>query len=151
VPKYTLDTNVLIDALREPAELAALKAFLERTLPICYLSGVVVQELEAGVTTRAQAILIADQIVGPFARRGRVIPPSTDAWVWSGQILWELRRGQRGPLPASLANDTLLACSCREAGLTLVTRDTDFRRLVRHVSGLRVVAPYPQPPLRRGA
>ena len=150
MPKYTLDTNVLIDALREPAELAALKAFLERALPICYLSGVVVQELEAGVTTRAQATLIAGQIVGPFARRGRVIAPSADAWAWSGQILWDLRRGQRGPPPASLANDTALACSCREAGLTLITRDTDFRRLARHVSGLQVVAPYPQPPLRRG-
>jgi predicted nucleic acid-binding protein len=91
VPKYTLDTNVLIDALRNPAKLGALKTFLERTLPICYLSGVVVQELEAGVTTRAQAALIADQIVGPFARRGRVIAPSADAWARSGQILWELR------------------------------------------------------------
>lgn len=149
--KYTLDTNVLIDALRIPEELAALKAFLERALPLCYLSGIVVQELEAGVTTRAQAELIADQLIGPFARRGRVIVPSAEAWTRSGQVLWELRRGQRGALPASLANDALLACSCREGGLTLITRDVDFRRLGRHVSGLQLAGPYPQPSARRGA
>ena len=149
--KYTLDTNVLIDALRVPEELAALKAFLERALPVCYLSGIVVQELEAGVTTRAQAELIADQLVGPFARRGRVIAPSAEAWARSGQVLWQLRRQHRGTLPASLANDALLACSCREAGITLITRDNDFHRLGRHVSGLQLSVPYPKPPVRRGA
>ena len=38
---YTLDTNVLIDALRYPAEMVLLKAFLEWALPHTALSSVV--------------------------------------------------------------------------------------------------------------
>jgi len=45
---YTLDTNVLVDALRQPPELDRLKAFLSWALPSTVLSSVVVTELTAG-------------------------------------------------------------------------------------------------------
>lgn len=143
MPKFTLDTNVLIDALRVPAELDALKSFLDHALPVSYLSAVVVQELEAGVTSRAQAGLILEQLIAPFARRNRLIAPSADAWMRSGRVLREFRRGQRGPLRSSLGNDALLACACREDGVTLITRDADFRRIRRFVPGLQLARPYP--------
>lgn len=38
-------------------------------------------------------------------------------------------------------NDLLLGLSCREPGITLITRDRDFRRLTRFVRGLGVLAP----------
>lgn len=141
--KFTLDSNIFIDALRVPAELAALKSFLERALPVSYLSAVVVQELEAGATSRAQAGLIADQLVAPFARRNRLLAPSADAWVRSGRVLRELQRGHREPLRQSLGNDAVLACACREEGITLITRDRGFRRIRRYVAGLQLARPYP--------
>ena len=43
----------------------------------------------------------------------------------------------------SLANDTLLAASCREGGLTLISSDADFDRIQPLLVGLRVVKPWP--------
>jgi len=42
----------------------------------------------------------------------------------------------------SLTNDVLLATSCRENGVTLVTRDSDYARLSRHLGAFRYVAPW---------
>lgn len=141
MPKFTLDTNVLVDALRLPAALGALKDFLKRALPVTFLSAVVLQELEAGARSGQAALL--EQLIGPFDRRGRVFTPTLHAWRHSGRILAKLRRGQRSAPLASVTNDLLLAVSCREAGITVITRDADLRRLVPHVSGLQVTQPYP--------
>ena len=43
----------------------------------------------------------------------------------------------------SLVNDALIAVSCRERGITLITRDGDFKRLSPLVRGFRYVAPWP--------
>jgi len=148
VPKFTLDTNVVVDALRVPEQLRGLKAFLQRALPVTYLSAVVLQELEAGVSSARQADLLEEQLVGPFERRGRVFAPTAQAWRRSGSLLGRLQRGQHRPPPSALSNDLLLALSCREQGMTLITRDTDFRRLTPLVPGLQVVLPYPDLPSR---
>ena len=50
--KYALDTNIFIDAFRDRTEEAALLAFLERALPVTFMSAVVMQELAAGARTR---------------------------------------------------------------------------------------------------
>jgi len=52
---YALDTNVLGDALRQPAELDRLKAFLSWALPSTELSSVVVAELTAGARLHSDA------------------------------------------------------------------------------------------------
>lgn len=136
---YALDTNVLIDALNQPARLEDLLAFLSCALPQIHLSAVVAHELDAGTTAARQRGLLDRHLVGPFERRGRVFAPSVAAWRRAGQLL---ALGHRAPSAARL-NDLLLAVSCREAGLTLVTRDRDFRRLARLIRGLRVMAPFP--------
>ena len=69
--KYALDTNVLIDALNQPAQLDALLGFLSWALPQTYLSAVVAQELDAGASSARQRALLDQQLVGPFERRGR--------------------------------------------------------------------------------
>ena len=52
------------------------------------------------------------------------------------------------PLPSrSFVNDLMIGVSCRERGLTVLTRDPDFQRVRRLVPGLRVEAPFPE--LRR--
>jgi predicted nucleic acid-binding protein len=43
----------------------------------------------------------------------------------------------------SLLNDALIAVSCREQGITLITRDADFKRLSPFVRGFRYATPWP--------
>lgn len=142
MPKYALDSNVYIDAVRQPAALEALKEFLRTALPQTYLSAVVLHELLAGSTSPAQVTVLEANFAEPFARRGRLFAPSTMAWRQAGRILATFRSPSRAQ---ALTNDLLLVLSCREHGITVITRDTDVRRLVRQVPGLRVVAPYPKP------
>ena len=60
---YTLDTNVLIDAMRYPSEMVLLKAFLEWALPHTVLSSVVASELLAGARTETATIDAALDLV----------------------------------------------------------------------------------------
>jgi predicted nucleic acid-binding protein len=145
VAKYTLDTNVLIDALNQPAHLEVLSDFLQWALPSTFLSAVVLFELEAGTQTPRQRTLL-EQLVGPFERRGRLFAPSAVAWRQAGQFV---AQGVRAETSGG-QNDLLLALSCREAGLTLITRDRDFKRLARQVRGLAVVEPFPKRSAREG-
>jgi len=73
---YTLDTNVLIDVLRGPADMRLLKAFLEWALPRTTLSSVVASELLAGARTDAARRLVERDLLGAFERRGRIVAPS---------------------------------------------------------------------------
>ena len=145
--KYALDTNVLIDALNQPAALEALLGFLNWALPDTHLSAVVAHEVDAGAVTPRQRGLLDQHLLGPFERRHRLFAPSATAWRRAGQLV---AQGYRAPTAAAL-NDLLLAVSCREAGVTLITRDRDFRRLSRLVRGLALVAPYPTKGSREGA
>lgn len=140
---YTLDTNVLVDALRQPPELDRLKAFLSWALPSTVLSSVVVAELAAGARTEKTRRLLDDALLAPFERRGRILAPSSAAWRRGGAIL---ARAGTGSVSASRQNDVLLAVQAREHGWTVVTRDGDLRTLRTQVSGLQVVAPFPDRP-----
>lgn len=137
--KYAVDTNVLIDALNQASHMEALVEFLEWALPSTLLSAVVLLEVEAGATTLRQRALLDQQLIGPFERRGRVFAPTPANWRRAGQLV---AQGLRLATPSG-ENDLLLALSCREAGMTLVTRDRDFRRLARHIPGLALADPFP--------
>jgi predicted nucleic acid-binding protein len=139
---YTLDTNVLIDALRQPAELDRLKAFLSWALPSTVLSSVVVAELILGARLPKAREALEQQFLAPFERRGRILAPSAAAWQRAATILTA-----RGGAPsANHLSDALLACQTREFGWTLVTRDADFAALRRSITGLKTVAPFPARP-----
>lgn len=149
MPKFTIDTNVYIDASRVAADARALKQFLSIWLPSTYLSAVVIQELRAGVVNEEQVDALQNGLFAPFERRERILLPSRGAFAESGRILADLVSKDGVDLSKSkrsLANDTLLAASCREAGVVLVTRDRDFERIARHVRGFRHVAPWPDAP-----
>lgn len=150
--KYALDTNIYIDAFRDSVVEASLLRFLERALPFTFLSAVVMQELAAGARTVAQTRGLERSIFGPLVKRQRVFAPTTAAFVASGRILAALaaREGWTAVHDnPSLLNDALLAASCRERGITLVTQDRDFDRLAPFVKGWRHVAPWPQPDVER--
>ena len=143
-----LDTNLFVDAFRDTSAEAALLGFLERALPFTFMSAVVMQELAAGARTREQARELERSVFRPFERRGRVFGPAPAAFVNSGRLVaavaaregWEVI--YENP---SLLNDALLASSCREQGITLVTSDSDFDRFLPFFRGWRHVAPWPVP------
>jgi predicted nucleic acid-binding protein len=146
--KYALDTNIFIDSFRNERAASELLAFLERALPFTFMSAVVMQELVAGARTPAQARALERLVFGPFERRDRVFAPSADAVVKSGRLLAAVA-GLEGWAVVherpSLMNDALLASSCRERGITLITKDRDFDRFLPFLGGWRHVGPWPSP------
>jgi predicted nucleic acid-binding protein len=145
--KYTLDTNIFIRAFRDCKANAELQLFHTAFAPFEYLSAVVVQELRAG-TRGKDAAALQRALFDPFERRGRVLTPGYDAWKRTGEVMsvlaakegLEIRR-----VPRSFVNDILLAVTCREAGVVLVTDNTaDFER-IRRVLPFEFVAPWPRP------
>jgi predicted nucleic acid-binding protein len=144
--KYTLDTNIFIDGFRSEEAQAAVFAFFQRALPLTHLSAVVMQELAAGARTSGAVREVQLGVFEPFERRRRVFAPSTAAFVESGRVIAAVAKREGWQLldeNPSLLNDALIATSCREQGITLITNDTDFKRLAPLVRGFRYAAPWP--------
>jgi predicted nucleic acid-binding protein len=144
--KFAIDTNLFIDALRGRAAEAELLSFLGRALPVTFMSAVVMQELAAGARTEQQARTLDRAVFKPFERRGRVFAPASRAFVESGRLLAAVakREGWQAVYDnPSLLNDALIASSCRERGITLITRDADFDRFRPLLRGWHHVAPWP--------
>lgn len=149
--RYVVDTNLYIEALRTEAGKSALGAFLSAYAPFVHLNAVVAQELRAGARGRDASRLEAS-ILEPFERRGRVVTPSYEAWKEAGRVLSELvSPAHWQQVTRSFVNDVLLAMSCRETGIVLVTNNLgDFTRIAS-ARAFDFVAPWPVPvgPSRR--
>jgi len=143
---WSLDSNILVDALRIPEARARLAAFIAEG-NVVVMSSIVVAEMEFGArTARAVALLDADEI-GMLLRRGRIIAPSESDWRRTGRLLGDHPEWAR---TASRQNDVLLAVQCAERGWALITRDRDFGEFMEHLPSLRLFPPFPQkPPLGR--
>jgi predicted nucleic acid-binding protein len=76
------------------------------------------------------------------------VTPSAHAWEDSGDVLAELSRREGldlSRLSKAFGNDVLLALSCREAGIVLVTDNGhDFARIASVVA-FEFVKPWPAP------
>jgi predicted nucleic acid-binding protein len=144
--KYALDTNVFIDGFLSDEAQAGMFAFLNSALAFAFLSAVVMQELAAGARTRHAAREVEQGVFEPFERRGRVFAPSTAAFAESGRLIATVAAREGWQLldeNPSLLNDALIAVSCREQGITLITRDANFKRLSALVKGFHYTAPWP--------
>ncbi len=143
--RYTVDTNLYVDALRTEHGRAALSAFHAAYAPFEHLSAVVAQELRAGVRGAAAAKLDT-AILAPFERRGRLVTPSYDAWNETGRVLADLvPRNGWNAVSRSFVNDVLLAMSCRESGIVLVTKNVGDCARIASVRSFDFVAPWPMP------
>ncbi|MEO7987794.1 MAG: type II toxin-antitoxin system VapC family toxin [Gemmatimonadales bacterium] len=146
--KYVLDTSLFIQAFRDPSANAELQWFHQVFAPFEYLSAVVAQELRAGVRSAAERRRLERYVLEPYDRRGRVVTPSPQAWHESGNLLAELTRREGvelGRLSKAFGNDVLLALSCREQGLVLITDNRrDFERIAR-VARFHFVDRWPYP------
>jgi predicted nucleic acid-binding protein len=152
--KYALDTNLFIRGFRTVAANIELQRFHHLFAPFEYLSAVVVQELRAGVRSSADRRMLERNVLAPFARRGRILTPTSRAWEESGDVLAELVRPRGQDLrrvSKAFGNDVLLALSCREAGVVLVTdNQRDFETIAR-VTRFDFIEPWPLPSGARGA
>lgn len=146
--KFLLDTNLFIQGFRSPEANASLQRFHQLFAPFEYLSAVVAQELRAGARTPDDRRRLERHVLSLYRRRGRLVTPSAQAWEDSGDILAELGRREGldlSRLSKAFGNDVLLALSCREAGVVLVTdNERDFERVARVVA-FEFVKPWPAP------
>lgn len=146
--RYVLDTNLYIEAARDRDRAEELKSFSSAFSPYLYLHAVVAQELLAGAVSAALERQVERGILGPYERRGRLVLPSYRAWRRSGEIIAALIRAKKLSLTGvrpSLLNDALLAASCRERGMVLITRNTADFQAIRRIEPVRFVEPWPVP------
>jgi predicted nucleic acid-binding protein len=137
IRKYVLDTQLFINAFRDPAANEELRRFHQSFAPYEHLSVIVAQELRAGVRRSRDRTALERNVLRIFERAGRTITPSAHAWHRSGDLLAKMA-SQEGleiaRVSKAFANDVLLALSCREAGCVLVTdNQRDFERILRFV------------------
>ena len=144
--KYALDTNIFVDGFQSEEARADVFAFFNRALPFTYLSAVVMEELATGARSSQAARNVQQGVFEPFERRRRVFAPSIAAFAESGRVLASLATREGWHVldeKPSLLNDALIAVSCREQGITLITKDGDFKRLSPFVKGFGYAAPWP--------
>lgn len=147
IPRYVVDTNLYVAAIRTDQGNDELALFQGRFAPFLYQHSVVAQELLAGARDEAAYAEYAQDWVAPFEALDRVVTPSHAAWMRAALILTRLvHRGLRSPggFGRSFLNDCLLAASAREEGFTLVTANVaDFALISRVEPGFRFVEPWP--------
>ena len=144
--KYVLDTQLFINAFRDPVANELLQQFHRAVSPFEHFSVIVAQELRAGVKRPQDRKALERNVLTIFKRAGRIITPSADAWHRSGDLLAEMAR-QEGleiaRVSRAFANDVVLALSCREAGCELVTdNEHDFQR-IRRFAQFDFTKPWP--------
>ena len=131
---------MIIDGLRNSEDEARLISFHERYAPFEYLSAIVALELRAGARSDVEGARVERHLLAPFERRGRVFAPSYGTWKAAGAALATLRVE---PVTRAFYNDVLLAASCGEHGVTLVTKNAaDFQR-IRRVMRFDFLADWP--------
>ncbi len=136
---WTVDTNVLVDALRTPADLDSLKIFLLDGHEV-WISSVVVAEIVSGARSpRAKSQLEAG-LVAKLIDSGRVLPPDDAEWRAAGRLLADHAGWAH---TAGLQNDVLLAVQATRRKWRVITRDGDFREIAKYLPGLAVHAPFP--------
>lgn len=144
--KYALDTNLYIQAIRDVGAAEELQSFFSTFAPATYLSSIVLHELLVGATGAAKAREIREVVASPFRRTRRILTPTADAWEVAAVAIASMARREKRELrtlPKSLVNDYLLAASCRESGVILVTQNVaDFESIKRYIK-VQFTPPWP--------
>jgi predicted nucleic acid-binding protein len=144
--KYVLDTQLYIRASRDSDARDALEQFVYRESPRIHVHAVVVRELLVGARNTHHSREIHELYAAPWERRSRIVVPSYRSWRRSGELVAELVQRElisRGGYTPSFLNDVLIAASCREAGVTLITANTaDFERIAQ-VEPFHFAPPWP--------
>ena len=145
--RFVLDTNVFIAADRDREWEEVLGRFSAAHLPFLHFHAVVAQELLAGAMDRRRERLVEESLIKPFEKRGRGVIPSFAAWKAAGSILGRLVQQKHlspGGFQRPFLNDCVLAASCRETGLTLITLNRQDFDLIRRVCRFDYTDPFPE-------
>jgi predicted nucleic acid-binding protein len=140
--RFVLDTQLYIEAMRSPVGNARLSR-LEEISPFLWVSAVVMHELITG--GRDPTFARERALLSPWADRGRVITPSLAAWQGVGGAIAALhvrRRIDARRVSKGFALDVLLAASCAEEEIILVTRNTRDFALIAEEIPLRFIPPW---------
>lgn len=144
--KYVLDTHLYVRAFRNAVDAEKLERFYSSFAPGVYLSSVVAHEVLVGARSDAKRKEVVAAMARPFLRTKRIVTPTHAAWQEAGASLARLAKKEALDLhrvPKSFVNDLLLAASCREAGVVLVTENlADFSR-IRPFIRFQFMAPWP--------
>src|SRR4029077_9381609 len=114
----------------------------------------VAAELRAGARSSRDRKHLDEQVLAPYFRRGRILTPSSAGWDALGLTLSRLRAEgslDLTTMPRGFVFDVLIAFSCREAGVVLITRNARDMERIRSVFRFEFVAPYPPANYRRSA
>jgi predicted nucleic acid-binding protein len=145
VIRFALDTQLLIEAIRSEVAKNELRAFYARAVWVTWMSAVVVQELLAGARKRDPGES-EEELVRHFIRRGRAFTPSFSAWKRSGETVAALharRRIDGESVTKAFANDVLIAASCAEERVTLITRNVRDFSLIAEEIPFDFIEPWP--------
>ena len=147
MPKYVIDANLYVEALKTDEGNEALAAFQRRFAPFLFQHSTVAQEILAGARAEADYRDYHEDWIAPFEELGRVITPSHGSWMRAALImvrLVETGKMSPGEFRRSFLNDCLIAASAREHGFILVTSDTTDFALIRQVEArLEYAPPWP--------
>ena len=133
--KYVLDTQLFINAFRDPAFNEELQQFHRGFSPCEHVSVIVAQELRAGVRARDRKAL-ERHVLKVYERASRTITLSRRVAPIRGSARGDGAEGRIGDRPRleGVRERRQLALSCREAGCILVTdNERDFQRIRRFV------------------
>src|ERR1700730_5826233 len=128
------DSSIYILAPRTGEDAALTLRRLAADAPV-WLSSVVLEELYAGVSTRARHVV--ERLERDFHRAKRILVPNLSDWTLTGKVLarlaakYDSEQIGRG----RLNNDALIAMSAGRLGITVITANPrDFRKLAEFPS-----------------
>ena len=137
---YLLDSNVYIEALRDPGFGDVLAAWEQRVVPRLWLSSVVVLEILLGARDAKTAAAYERLLLAPFRRRRRLLEIDLEIWRQAAIVLRKLAAVRR--YAGKLAQrrflcDVLIAVSSRRVGATLITANVEDFALISEVMSIR--------------
>ena len=133
--RLVFDTQIYVEALRAPDGNAALERLHEMG-SLVWLNAVVAFELLAGMPAR-DGVPREVALMHRFVERGLVVAPSFAAWRRAGEAIAALHsRGRidERRVPKSFVHDLVIAASCAEEDITLVTKNArDFALIAEEI------------------
>ena len=143
--KYTLDTSVLIRAMRDAAFNVALPTGMRDHGPRLFMHQVALTELLAGARDPDRRALWHQRWQAPAEVVGRLVVPDAGAWDLASTVIATLRgEGKLTSVSPGFLNDCLIASSCFREGITLVTDNArDAARAARVLRGFEYIEGLP--------
>ena len=137
---YLLDSNVYIEALRDPGFGNVLAAWEQRVVSRLWLSSVVVLEILLGARDAKTAAAYERLLLDPFRRRHRLLEIDLEMWCQAAIVIRKLagvRRYANKLAQRRFLCDVLIAVSCRRVGATLITANVEDFALISRVMSVR--------------